>query len=143
MRALSIASTGMAAQQTNVETIANNLANMNTTGFKASQVEFEDTLSQALKAAGAPQGAQGGTNPAQVGLGVNNDAWRSHHPVGHGIGKQTLARHRPTRSWSVTTSVPTSVSSMTAAASWIARSGSIPTPDASLLQLFAWEPLTL
>jgi len=38
MRALSIASTGMLAQQTNVEVIANNLANMNTTGFKQSRV---------------------------------------------------------------------------------------------------------
>ena len=44
MRALSIASTGMLAQQTNVEVIANNLANMNTTGFKLQRAEFADLL---------------------------------------------------------------------------------------------------
>ena len=46
MRALSIAATGMQAQQTNVEIIANNLANMNTTGFKEQRAEFEDLLYQ-------------------------------------------------------------------------------------------------
>ena len=44
MRALSIAATGMLAQQTNVEVIANNLANMNTTAFKAQRAEFQDLL---------------------------------------------------------------------------------------------------
>ena len=44
MRALSIASTGMLAQQTNVEVIANNLANMNTTSFKEQRAEFADLL---------------------------------------------------------------------------------------------------
>ena len=46
MRALSIASTGMQAQQTNVEVIANNLANMNTTAFKEQRTEFADLLYQ-------------------------------------------------------------------------------------------------
>ena len=43
---LSIAATGMAAQQLNVEVIANNIANMNTTGFKASRAEFTDLMYQ-------------------------------------------------------------------------------------------------
>ena len=46
MRALSIAATGMLAQQTNVEVIANNLANMNTTAFKEQRAEFTDLQSQ-------------------------------------------------------------------------------------------------
>jgi flagellar hook protein FlgE len=48
----------------------NNIANVNTAGFKSSQGVFEDTLSQMLKGAGAPQAGVGGTNPAQVGLGM-------------------------------------------------------------------------
>ena len=43
---------------------------MNTTGYKSSQTVFQDTLSQMVNAAGAPQNGAGGTNPAQVGLGV-------------------------------------------------------------------------
>ena len=70
LRSLFSGVSGLRAHQTMLDVVGNNIANVNTTGFKASSVEFEDTLSQALRAAGAPQGAQGGTNPAQVGLGV-------------------------------------------------------------------------
>ena len=52
MRALSIASTGMLAQQTNVEVIANNLANMNTTAFKQQRAEFTDLLYQNIQTPG-------------------------------------------------------------------------------------------
>jgi flagellar hook protein FlgE len=55
-----------------MDVTGNNIANVNTVGYKASVVEFQDTLSQMLGAAGAPQNGQGGTNPAQVGLGVKN-----------------------------------------------------------------------
>ena len=54
MRALSIAATGMSAQQTNVEVIANNVANINTTGFKRSRAEFTDLLYQTERSAGTP-----------------------------------------------------------------------------------------
>ena len=54
MRALSIAATGMLAQQTNVEVIANNLANMNTTGFKQQRAEFQDLLYQNVQTPGRP-----------------------------------------------------------------------------------------
>ena len=54
MRALAIAATGMNAQQPNVEVIANNIANINTTGFKRSRAEFTDLLYQAERAAGVP-----------------------------------------------------------------------------------------
>jgi flagellar basal-body rod protein FlgG len=52
IRAFSTASTGMMAQQTLVDVIANNLANVNTTGFKQSQVEFQDLLYARQKEAG-------------------------------------------------------------------------------------------
>ncbi len=54
MRILSIAATGMSAQQTNVEVIANNIANANTTGFKRSRAEFTDLLYQMEKNSSVP-----------------------------------------------------------------------------------------
>lgn len=54
-RALRAAATGMFAQQLNVDVIANNLANVNTTGFKKSRAEFEDLMYQTMKASGASQ----------------------------------------------------------------------------------------
>src|SRR6201991_4408898 len=76
MRALSIASTGMAAQQTNVETIANNLANMNTTGFKQQRAEFQDLLYQNVQTPGAQTSDQGtyAPNGIQLGAGVKTAA---------------------------------------------------------------------
>jgi len=53
-----------------LDVTGNNIANVNTAGFKSSQVQFQDTLSQVLSNAGAAQPGIGGTNPAQVGLGV-------------------------------------------------------------------------
>jgi len=62
---------GLQAQQTFMDVVGNNISNVNTTGYKANTVEFEDLLSQTLNGAGAPSAAlTGGTNPAQVGLGV-------------------------------------------------------------------------
>jgi flagellar basal-body rod protein FlgG len=76
MRALSIAATGMAAQQTNVETIANNLANMNTTGFKEQRAEFEDLLYQNIQTPGSQTSDQGtfAPNGIQIGAGVRTAA---------------------------------------------------------------------
>ena len=62
MRALSIASTGMLAQQTNVEVIANNLANMNTTAFKQQRAEFTDLLYQNIQMPGSQTSDQGSTS---------------------------------------------------------------------------------
>jgi flagellar hook protein FlgE len=53
-----------------MDVTGNNIANVNTNGFKTSQTTFQDTLSQMVRASGAPQGQAGGTNPAQIGLGV-------------------------------------------------------------------------
>jgi len=76
MRALDIAGTGMMAQQTNVEVISNNLANMTTTGFKRSRAEFQDLIYQNLRRVGSNSSDTGSVVPsgAQVGLGVKTAA---------------------------------------------------------------------
>src|SRR5687768_727024 len=61
---------GLRAHQTKMDVTGNNIANVNTVGFKGSQTVFQDTLSQVIRAGGAPAADRGGTNPAQVGLGV-------------------------------------------------------------------------
>lgn len=63
------AATGMEAQQLNLNTIANNLANVNTTGFKRSKIEFQDLLYQKPRAAGADTG---GGNLVPTGIEVGN-----------------------------------------------------------------------
>ncbi|MFZ1988346.1 MAG: flagellar basal-body rod protein FlgG [Alphaproteobacteria bacterium] len=72
MRALNIAATGMLAQELNVEVISNNIANMNTTGYKRQRAEFQDLLYQNLERAGAASSDAGTvvTNGIQIGLGV-------------------------------------------------------------------------
>ena len=62
---------GLEGHQTRMDVIGNNIANVNTIGFKASRVTFADTLSQTLRGSVAPQGQKGGVNALQVGLGVN------------------------------------------------------------------------
>jgi flagellar basal-body rod protein FlgG len=70
MRALSTAGTGMVAQQMNLDVIANNLANVNTTGFKSQRAEFQDMVYQTLRASGAAAGGASTTpEAAMVGLG--------------------------------------------------------------------------
>ncbi len=76
MRALDIAGTGLAAQQINVDSISQNLANSTTTGFKAVRPEFQDLLYQDLRRAGNNSTDQGTILPVgiQVGLGVKTGA---------------------------------------------------------------------
>ena len=76
MRALDIASTGLTAQQTNVDAISQNLANSTTTAFKAERPEFQDLLYQDLRRAGNNSTDQGTILPVgiQVGLGVKTGA---------------------------------------------------------------------
>jgi flagellar basal-body rod protein FlgG len=76
MRSLDIAGTGMEAQQTNVEVISNNIANMTTTGFKRRRAEFQDLIYQNLRRAGANSSDTGTLVPsgAQIGLGVKTAA---------------------------------------------------------------------
>ena len=72
MQALRIAATGMAAQETNVEVISNNIANMRTTGFKKYRAEFQDLLYQSLRREGTSTSTAGTMVPTgvQVGMGV-------------------------------------------------------------------------
>jgi flagellar basal-body rod protein FlgG len=75
LRSLSTAATGLIAQQLNIDVIANNMANANTTGYKKVRAEFQDLLSQTIKAPGA-QVFQGTNQPVgiQVGLGTRTSA---------------------------------------------------------------------
>jgi flagellar basal-body rod protein FlgG len=79
MRALAIAATGMNAQEQNLEVIANNIANLNTTGFKRSRAEFTDLIYQTERVMGVSTRGRDATVPegAQVGLGVRTAAIRS------------------------------------------------------------------
>lgn len=70
LRSLFSGISGLRSHQTMLDVTGNNIANVNTTGFKSSQTQFQDTLSQVLQNAGGAQAGTGGTNPAQVGLGV-------------------------------------------------------------------------
>ena len=70
LRSLFSGISGLRAHQTMMDVVGNNIANVNTTGYKASSTIFEDTLSQMMRASGAPSGTVGGVNPAQIGLGV-------------------------------------------------------------------------
>jgi len=76
MRSMNIAATGMMAQQTNVEVIANNIANLNTTGFKRQRAEFQDLLYQSERRGGATSSDTGTIVPVgvQVGIGVKTAA---------------------------------------------------------------------
>ncbi|NEK85538.1 flagellar hook protein FlgE [Blastococcus saxobsidens] len=70
LRSMFSAISGLRAHQTKMDVTSNNIANVNTVGFKGSQTVFQDTLSQVLRAGGQPAADRGGTNPAQIGLGV-------------------------------------------------------------------------
>jgi flagellar hook protein FlgE len=64
------AASGIKAQQYALDVIANNIANVNTTGYKQQRVSFADLLSQTISAASSSTDTTGGTNPTQIGLGV-------------------------------------------------------------------------
>ncbi|MGA0595716.1 flagellar basal-body rod protein FlgG [Enterovirga sp. CN4-39] len=69
MRALQTAATGMAAQELNVQTISNNIANLRTTGFKRQQAQFQDLLYENLRRAGSATSDQGTQMPAGLSIG--------------------------------------------------------------------------
>jgi flagellar hook protein FlgE len=70
LRSLFAGISGLRGHQQMMDVVGNNIANVNTTGFKSSQLLFEDALSQTLRAATAAGANTAATNPAQVGLGV-------------------------------------------------------------------------
>lgn len=71
MRSLYSGVSGLQNHQIRMDVIGNNVANVNTTGFKKGRVNFQDLLSQSQKGASRPNEQVGGVNPQQVGLGVN------------------------------------------------------------------------
>lgn len=75
MRSMFSAISGLRNHMSYMDVVGNNIANVNTTAFKGSRTTFQDILSQNVRGAGAPQeGGRGGTNPAQLGLGMNMGA---------------------------------------------------------------------
>ena len=71
MRSLSSAVSGLRAHQTRMDVVGNNIANVNTFGFKASRATFSDIFYQNIGPASRPTGLSGGTNPTQIGYGAS------------------------------------------------------------------------
>jgi flagellar basal-body rod protein FlgG len=83
IRALHTSATGMAAQESNVSTISNNIANVNTTGFKKARTEFDDLLYETVQEAGAKSSGNSEYNVGvQVGSGAKVSATRKVHTQG-------------------------------------------------------------
>jgi len=70
MRSMYSAVSGLKNHQTRMDVIGNNIANVNTTGFKKSRVVFKDSLYQSIQGASRATGERGGTNPMAIGLGM-------------------------------------------------------------------------
>ena len=136
MRALSIAATGMSAMQTNVEVIADNIANINTTGFKRSRAEFTDLLYQIERVHGAPDRTGQGSVPegAQLGLGVRLAAIRTLNiqgPLANTGNRLDLAINGP--GWFQVTAADGETHFTRAGAFNTNATGQIVTPDGSAL----------
>ncbi|QBX55235.1 flagellar hook-basal body complex protein [Nocardioides seonyuensis] len=82
LRSLFSGISGLRANQTMLDVTGNNIANANTVGFKASTTVFQDTLSQVMRGAAGANATEGGTNPLQVGLGVQVAATRGNFTQG-------------------------------------------------------------
>ncbi len=82
MRSLWTAASGMIAQQTNVDTISNNIANVNTTGYKSEKTEFKSLLYQTLQARTTTANGEQKPIPAQVGLGTRVASTTSNYTNG-------------------------------------------------------------
>ena len=99
MKALYIASTGMAAQERNVEIISNNIANMRTTGYKRQRAEFQDLLYQPYRRAGSQTSDQGTQAPVgiEIGSGVKTAATPRIMTPGHRHADRKGSRRRGQR----------------------------------------------
>jgi len=91
LRSLFAGISGLRVNQTMLDVTGNNIANANTTGFKSSSTVFQDTLSQMLTGGSAANANRGGTNPIQVGLGVQLAATNANFTQG-----STQTTGRPT-----------------------------------------------
>jgi len=93
MRALRTAASGMAAQQLNVEVISNNIANMNTVGFKRQRAEFQDLLYQNVERMGAQSSSQGTVVPTGIQIGSGVKAGSVYRVTEQGTPTQTGNRY--------------------------------------------------
>lgn len=82
MRSMYSAVSGLRVHQNKMDVIGNNIANVNTVGYKKGQATFQEVFSQVVRGASAPQGGKGGTNPQQVGLGVSIGSINTIHTKG-------------------------------------------------------------
>ena len=83
MRSMYSAVSSLKSHQLKMDVIGNNIANVNTVGFKGSRVTFQEVFNQTLRGAGRPQeNGRGGTNPQQVGLGTNVSSMDTFHMRG-------------------------------------------------------------
>lgn len=71
MRSMFSGVSGLRAHQLKMDTIGNNIANVNTVGYKSQRATFQEVFNQTLRGAGSAQSGKGGTNPQQVGLGIS------------------------------------------------------------------------
>lgn len=84
MRSMYSAVSGLRIHQGKMDTIGNNIANVNTVGFKKGQVSFQEVFSQVIRGASGPTGGKGGTNPQQIGMGVALGSINTVHTIGPG-----------------------------------------------------------
>lgn len=89
VRSLWTAATGMVAQQTNIDTIANNLANVNTTGYKTQTNEFKSLLYQTIQTKTTTANGENKPVAAQVGLGVRNASISSVFKTGNMLASES------------------------------------------------------
>ncbi len=82
MRSMYSGVSGLRVHQTKMDTIGNNIANVNTVGFNRSTTTFQEVFSQTIQGAGSSQGGTGGTNPQQIGLGVSVASMTVDHSQG-------------------------------------------------------------
>jgi flagellar basal-body rod protein FlgG len=93
MQALRTAATGMSAQQLNVEVISNNIANMNTVGFKRQRAEFQDLLYQNVERMGAQSSSQGTVVPTGIQIGAGVKAGSVYRITEQGSPNETGGRY--------------------------------------------------
>lgn len=84
MRSMYSAVSGLRIHQSKMDTIGNNIANVNTVGFKKGQVTFQEVFSQVVRGASAPTTGKGGTNPQQIGMGAATGSINTIHTKGPG-----------------------------------------------------------
>ena len=83
LRSLFAGVSGLVNHQTKLDVIGNNIANINTIGYKSSRVSFQEVLSQTFRGGSRPSEGYGGTNPIQVGLGMSVASIDTMHTQGN------------------------------------------------------------